>query len=340
MLHPFAFVIAESSQVGDARRTTTALAASVGFSETKQGELALLVTEIANNLIRHATHGELFVRVMEAEGVIGIELTAVDKGPGMASVSQCLRDGYSTAGTPGNGLGAIARLSHLFEVYSVPNDGTVLVCQLWAKPAPFLPSPAPMEYGVINRPKPGQEVCGDFWAVEHLVERSLFFMADGLGHGPDAAIASQDAVRAFRKHKARQPKEILEAVHSALHGTRGAAVAVAALNFAREEVCFAGIGNIAAAVVTPTLSQSMVSHNGIVGHQVRKFQEFFYPWTPNALLILHSDGLSNRWQMERYPGLTVRHPGLIAGVLYRDSQRDNDDATVLVGCKTRSNETP
>jgi anti-sigma regulatory factor (Ser/Thr protein kinase) len=335
--HPFSLVIVESSQVGEARRIAMGLAASLNFNATKQGELALIVTEVANNLIRHARHGELFVRVMEADGVIGIELIAVDKGPGMASISQCLRDGYSTAGTAGNGLGAIARLSQLFEVYSVPGRGTVLLSQLWANPVPFHPSPTPMGYGVINRPKPGQEVCGDSWAVEQLSGRSLFFLADGLGHGPDAAIASQDAVRAFRKHRMRRPKEIIEAVHAALHGTRGAAAAIAEIDIVKQEVCYAGIGNIAGTIVTPALSQSMVSHNGIVGHQMRKVQEFLYPWPPNALLVLHSDGLSGRWQLEGYAGLTVRHPGLIAGVLYRDFQRDNDDATVLVGCIQREN---
>lgn len=311
------------------------LATSLGFNETKQGELALIVTELANNLLRHASHGELFLRAMEAEEVSGVEILAVDKGPGMASVSQCLRDGYSTAGTPGNGLGAINRLSQLLEIYSRPGEGTVLLSQLWSKPPPTRPAPTLMTHSVINRPKPGQEVCGDFWGAEQQPNRHLFFLADGLGHGPEAATASRDAVRAFRKHAALRPKEILEAVHAALHGTRGAAAAVAEINLAKQEVCFAGIGNIAGTIVTPTQSQSMVSHNGIVGHQVRKVQEFFYPWIPEGILVLHSDGLSSRWQLERYPGLMVRHPGLIAGVLYRDFKRDNDDATVLVACTSR-----
>jgi hypothetical protein len=253
----------------------------------------------------------------------------------MASLSQCLKDGYSTAGTPGNGLGAIARLSQLFEVYSISGGGTVLVSQIWAKTAPLTRLADPV-YGVINRAKPGQEVCGDSWAVELLAERSLFFLADGLGHGPDAAIASQDAVRAFRRNKTRRPKEILEAAHIALHGTRGVAAAVAEIDHAKQEVCFAGIGNIAGTIAGPARCQSMVSHNGIVGHQVRKVQEFTYPWVQNALLVLHSDGLSSRWQLERYPGLVVRHPSLITGVLYRDFQRDNDDATVLVASIPRN----
>jgi hypothetical protein len=254
----------------------------------------------------------------------------------MASVSHCLRDGYSSRGTAGCGLGAIARLSQLFEVYSIPGGGTVLLSQLLAKTVPDTTARAKkMECGVINRPKPGQDVCGDSWAVDHLPGRSMFFLADGLGHGLEAATASQDGVRAFHKHKTGRPKEIIEAVHAALHGTRGAAAAVVEIDFSTQEVCFAGIGNIAGTVFSAESSHSMVSHNGIVGHQIRKIQEFIYPWTAESLLILHSDGLSSRWQLEHYSGLTVRHPGLIAGVLYRDFQRDNDDATVLVGSLLR-----
>ena len=332
---PLAFDMEESSQVGQARRDAAALAASLDFNETRQGALALILTEVANNLVRHAVQGELFLRVLEAEGVPGIEITAVDKGPGIASVSQCMQDGYSTAGTAGNGMGAIARLSDRLEIYSVVGQGTVLVAQVWAKPPLSEGASPPMEIGAVNRPKPGQEICGDSWAVEFRGDRALFFLADGLGHGPDAALASQEAVRAFRKHPARRPKEIMEGVHAALHGTRGAAAALAEIDFEKQQVCFAGIGNIAGAIVTPAQSQSMVSHNGIVGHQVRKVQEFTYAWTPQALLIMHSDGLSHRWQLDHYAGLTVRHPSLIAGVLYRDFQRKTDDATVLVGSMTR-----
>jgi anti-sigma regulatory factor (Ser/Thr protein kinase) len=330
---PLWFAIAESSQVGAARRAATQLAASLDLRATLQGELALIVTEAANNLFRHARHGELFLRAIESGGILGVEVVALDRGPGMASISQCLQDGYSTAGTPGNGLGAIARLSNLLEIYSFAGGGTVLLSQLWDSSAPS--EALPMTTGVINRPKPGQEVCGDAWAVEHQAGRSLYCLIDGLGHGPDAAAASQEAVRALRKHKIRRPAEIMTAMHAALRSTRGAAAAIAEIDFDRQQVCYVGIGNIAGSIVTPGQDQSMVSHNGIVGHQVRKVQEFTYAWTPNSLLVLHSDGLSGRWQIERYPGLMVRHPGLIAGVLYRDHQRDNDDATVLVAGMSR-----
>jgi anti-sigma regulatory factor (Ser/Thr protein kinase) len=320
----------DSSQVGAARRGAVAVAAALGFNETARGKVALIVTEVANNLVNHASKGELLLREIEADGVDGVEILAIDKGPGMASVNQCLRDGYSTAGTAGNGLGAIARLSSHLDIYSVPPAGTVLLSQLFEHPPADKPPVTPIEIGVINRPKPGQEVCGDAWAVKSLHDRHLFFVVDGLGHGPEAADASRAAVQAFYKQTSRRPKEIIEAVHTALHGSRGAAAAITEIDLSNRGVCFAGIGNISATIASPNHSQSMVSHNGIVGHRMHRVQEFTYSWPADAVLVMHSDGLSNRWTLDQYPGLQRRRPALMAGVLYRDFQREIDDATVLV----------
>jgi anti-sigma regulatory factor (Ser/Thr protein kinase) len=305
------------------------MAASLGFSETKQGRIAIITTELANNLLLHAIRGELFICRQEFNKVLGLEITAIDNGPGMSDFAQCLRDGYSTAGTPGNGLGAVSRLSERCDVYSLSTGGTVLAVQVLAEPL-RTKNMDQMTIGVLTRPKPRQEVCGDTWAIEHLPGRCVLLLADGLGHGPEAAAASQTAARSFRKHARERPHEILSAIHTACHGTRGSALAVADVNFQKQEVSFIGIGNIAGTIVSAEQSQSLVSYNGIVGHQIRKYQEFVYPWRSHSLLVLHSDGLSGRWQLDKYPGLMYRHPSLIAGVLYRDFQRDNDDATVVV----------
>lgn len=319
--------ITDASQVGAARRHGIQAAQALGFDETYQGKLALILTELGTNLLSHAGSGELLLRPLELDGRIGFEVLAVDTGPGMTNVTECLNDGYSTAGTPGNGLGAIQRLSTHFTVYSVPERGCVLLAQLLSTPG--APSVS-WEVGVVNRAKPGQEVCGDTWVSIPLPQRSLYFLADGLGHGPEAATASQAAAQVVYKHAERSPKEILEAVHRAISGTRGVAAAVVEIQRQKGQVCFAGVGNIAGAIVSEVRSQSMVSHNGIVGHQMNKVQEFVYTWSPESLLILHSDGLGNRWRLDNYPGLRGRHPGLIAGVLYRDFQRGTDDATILV----------
>jgi serine phosphatase RsbU (regulator of sigma subunit) len=159
---------------------------------------------------------------------------------------------------------------------------------------------------------------------------SVVLVADGLGHGPLAADASQAAVRIFRQNPRAGPVAILQAIHLGLRSTRGAAVAVADVDLDTRTIRYAGVGNIAGVVLTGEGSQSMVSHNGTVGHEARRFQEFLYPFPAGAVLVMHSDGLTSRWGLGSYPGLAVRDSAVIAAILYRDFQRGNDDVTVVV----------
>jgi len=158
----------------------------------------------------------------------------------------------------------------------------------------------------------------------------LLLVADGLGHGPGAAEAAGTTVRTFRDHPGLAPQEGLQVIHDALRSTRGAAVAIAEIDSGRRLVRFCGVGNVAGAVLSEGGSRNMVSHHGTVGLGVRKVQEFTYPWPDRALLVMHSDGLGSRWSLDPYPGLRQKHPGLVAGVLYRDFGRGRDDATVVV----------
>ena len=108
--------------------------------------------------------------------------------------------------------------------------------------------------------------------------------------------------------------------------------AVAEIDWDKRELRWAGAGNIAGTLVpVEGKASSLVSHTGTVGQNVTRFQEFTHRWPDEGLLILHSDGLSSRWTIEPYPGLTRKDPSLIAGVLYRDFASRRDDVVVLVG---------
>lgn len=317
--------VTESSQAGYARRTASALAARLGFNEEEQGKVALVVSEAAKNLVAHAREGQLLLRELHAGSHVGVEMLALDKGPGMADVGRCMQDGYTTTGTGGSGLGAMRRQSALFDIHSAPGVGTVVLAQLWAgKPPP----PDGLTVGAVCVPKPGEEVCGDSWAVDLKEGRFFFLVADGLGHGPDAARASRAAVVSFLEQGSRTLVELLRGMDPELRSTRGAAVSVATLDGAR--LHYAGVGNISAALVSPEGIQRMVSMNGTLGHQTHRMQQFSYAWGPGTLLVMCSDGLSTQWKVDPYPGLLSRHPSVVAGVLYRDFARGRDDATVLV----------
>ena len=326
-----AFVVRDESQVAEARRGAVAAAHALGFGEEDAGRVAIVASELATNLVKHGGGGELIVGAYDDRTGGGVECLALDKGPGMADVAASSRDGHSTAGSAGTGLGAIARGSHHHDIYSRPGLGTAILVRLeQGRPRDAKPSREPVS-GAVNLPKPGEEACGDAWCAKAHGSGFTLMVADGLGHGPIAAEASRAAVRAFLADPARPPGAALERMHGALRPTRGAAAAVAHVDLARGSVVFAGIGNVAGVLVTENgATQRMVSHNGTVGHVARRVQEFAYPFQGSPLVVLCSDGLGTRWTLDAYPGLARRHPTLIAGVLYRDFNRGRDDVTVLV----------
>jgi anti-sigma regulatory factor (Ser/Thr protein kinase) len=323
----FAAPISESSQVADARRMAAEIGANAGFKENDAGKLALVITEIATNLIKHAGGGELIVR---RDGDSGIEILALDKGRGIADVPASLRDGFSTAGGQGTGLGALTRLSSEFDIYSVRANGTAVLVHLRPHSALVRSQPLVQVAG-FDWPKPGESVCGDAWCVVRSSTRTFIMIADGLGHGPFAAEAATAAVQIFRERMGIAPASMIEEIHAGLRSTRGAAVAMTEIDSAAGTARFAGVGNIAGAILSEGVVRNMVSHNGTAGHEVRKIQEFTYAWPKRALLVMHSDGLATHWNLNAYPGLRERHPSLIAGVLYRDFKRGRDDVTVVVG---------
>jgi anti-sigma regulatory factor (Ser/Thr protein kinase) len=325
-----AISVTDPTQVAQARRSAVALANGMGFTDEEAGRAALVVTELATNLIKHAGGGELLIGTYGDDGGTGVECYALDKGTGIADVALSSRDGHSTAGSPGLGLGAVLRQSHLVDIYSRPGSGTAILARL-ERGRPLKRGGGPSAvYGAINLSMPGEESCGDAWCVRRHPAGLRLLVSDGLGHGPLAAAASHAAVRVFLDSDSLAPGDMLAAMHPALRATRGAAISIAHIHSAGDAVQFAGIGNVAGTVVSSSGMRRMVSHNGTVGHSMKRIQEFAYPLDGPSLVVLCSDGLGTAWTLDRYPGLSNHHPGLIAGVLYRDFARGRDDVTVLV----------
>jgi anti-sigma regulatory factor (Ser/Thr protein kinase) len=319
-------LLEDRSQVGSTRRAAAELATFLGFSADDCGKVALAATEISTNILKHAGTGRLVLRALERDGVAGIEMLGLDRGPGIADLGSSLRDGQSTAGSSGEGLGALSRLSAAFDLYTQPAGGTALRVEFWARP---VAAPA-YETGAICVAKLGEEVSGDAWALHRDAQFVTVLVTDGLGHGSEAAIASRAATRVLIDHPTVPVTRLLDECHAALTTTRGAAVAVARIDAGRGTGTFAGVGNIVARVLHAGEQRNLVSHNGTVGHNVRRVQEFGFAFGAESTLIMHSDGINTHWNVADYPGLAARHAGLIAGVLYRDHDRGRDDATVLV----------
>lgn len=326
---PFApavtFRVDDASQVGEARRAALAVADSLGFPETRRAAVAVVVTELAGNLAKHARDGQL-VLAPRAGDAAALEILAVDRGPGMADPDACLADGYSTAGTPGTGLGAARRMADAFDLDSRPGVGTVIVARCHAKAA----RQARACVGGLGVPIAGERHCGDTWMAAEDEHRFVACVVDGLGHGELAERAALAAVEVLSRGHDLAPAVLLRRMHDALRATRGAAVLVVAVDRERRSARSAGVGNVAGTIIAGGETRSIVSHAGIVGHQMARVQEFEHEWPPGAVLVLASDGLRTQWRADAYPGLARRDPSLLAAALWRDHTRGRDDATVLV----------
>jgi anti-sigma regulatory factor (Ser/Thr protein kinase) len=344
--------VRDPTDVANARRRIVRLASRMGYDETQAGQVAIVVTELAQNLLRHGGGGEILAGA-DLDRPSRLEIMALDRGPGIYDVAACLRDGYSTGGTSGNGLGAVKRLAHQLLIHSVRGAGTAVLVRMGGDTRPadravraegsaavHTGNPAAVRTGdsatvrataSLCVPKLGEEVCGDTAAIVTRADgRFGILLADGLGHGPLAAAASQEAARLFQKHPEAMPAAALSFLHAGLRATRGAAVATALIDPQSKRVTYGGIGNIAGFITDSEGTRRMVSHSGTAGHTAGRMQEFHYPMHNRPVVVLFSDGLTTSWSPESHPGLFALDPTLIAGVLYRDHVRGRDDASVVV----------
>ena len=329
------FPITHASDVAAARRAGQKLADSLGFDDVKAGRLAIIITEAATNILKHAGEGTVTImRTQSGVAMPGVDVVAVDNGPGIGDLEFSLRDGVSTAGTAGTGLGALRRQADEFDVWTQHGRGAAFFMRVWRGAAP--PEPCGMEVGALCTPLAGEDACGDGWAVSCDPDGATVLGVDGLGHGPEAAKAAAGAIHALEKRPSAAPEEVLRTAHELLRLTRGAALSVARIDYGGGDVRFAGIGNVGGLVYDGTARRALVSHNGIVGHNMRKVQEFVAPFPPGALCVLYSDGIQSQWDLGDYPGLHVRAPALVAAVLMRDFIRRRDDAMVLVARRRMS----
>ncbi len=325
--------VEDSSAAAACRNAALTMASRLGFPEARADQVALAVTEAASNLHKHASQGLMLLRIGRDSGKPGIEMVTIDAGPGVRDTRAALRDGHSTRGSLGIGLGTISRLADFCDLYSAPGRSTALVARFWAQPRPDpprpdQPGPGPARYAGLVRPITGETECGDAFGVAETDHGLIGVLCDGLGHGPLAATAAMEAVTAILAEPAAEPAALVERAHRAVSHTRGGALGV--VQAAGPVIRFAGLGNIVAMILADGTRRGMVSVPGIVGHQARTIRQFDYAAPPGAAVILHSDGISTRWEPRLLPGLNTRDPLVVAAALLAEAGTRRDDAGVLV----------
>lgn len=321
------FAMEEATRVGEARRHASVLATAAGLDEVRAGRVALVVTELGNNLVRHATGGRLLLSVAPERAEV--EIIAMDRGPGIRDVARSMRDGFSTGGTPGTGLGAVRRLASEFHLHSQVPGGTIVVARVRA-PGHDRGAAGAIRIAGISIAIAGETVCGDGWAAALDGQRASLLVADGLGHGPDAAAAARAAVAVFSASPFASPRTLVAQSHAELRTTRGAAVAVLQLDAQAGSLCSSGAGNITTRMVSGDSDKTVLTQHGTAGVQIRTPEDTRQAWPPYALLVVHSDGIETRWNAQRLMPVLGRDPSLAAAILVRDHSRGRDDATVVV----------
>lgn len=346
MTHVWDVPVHDSTRVRDVRVAVESAAGHVGLDEERTADAALVATELATNLLKHAGGGQMLIDVVDAYvgpapagRVRVVQIVALDHGPGIVDPSAALGDGYSTASSLGAGLGTCRRIADEFELQSSPGRGTVALARVHevrgTKTGHDAHTGFPLRVGGVNIPFAGADQSGDAWAWVPGADRLTLLVADGLGHGPAAALASDAAVRELRRCAHLAPAELLAQLHTALRDTRGAAVAVAQLDLAERILSFSGIGNIGARLRTGDSWRALLSHPGIVGaHRPARVPRMQVPWAPDSLLVMHSDGLPSRWAPPDAVSLGSPDPAVTAAAIVRDASSSalpvRDDTTVVV----------
>lgn len=315
------------------------LVAEAGFSIIKAAEIDIVVAEITSNLIKHAGGGELLVRIVDdGDNNQCIELISIDNGPGITDPLKMIADGMSTSNTLGHGLGAIKRMSDVFQLYSLKDWGTILLSRIYKK-KPLTHNNSLKEVAEIRSvvvAKPGEIVSGD--GAYYSIGRDYIklFLGDGLGHGPDAHIAVQKAIATLSTCNENTPVEILRFLNTEVKRTRGLVGSLAMYYFKEKKWRICGIGNISTHTHNVLGTKNYMSYNGIIGMNIpNTLKEQEIANERGQTVIMCSDGIKTRWDVQKYVGIFKYDLSILAAAIYKDFARRTDDMSVLV-CRINS----
>lgn len=307
------------------------IAVEAGFSASRTGEVDIVVAEMASNLIKHAGGGEILVRYFADDTGDAIELISIDNGPGIADPAKVVEDGMSTANTLGHGLGSIKRISDTFQIYSLKGWGTIVLARIYKRTPKVPVTRNQAEVRALVVAKPGETVSGDGFAAVKTRDMLKMFLGDGLGHGEEAHAAIAKAAGIFKESEELAPVELLRQIHTGVKKTRGLVGTVAVYSFKQKQWQVCGVGNIATRSQMQQLSKTHMSYNGILGMNIpNSIKEHVINYERGHVLIMCSDGIRSRWELQKYTGIFRYDLSVLAAAIYKDYGRRTDDMSVLI----------
>ena len=323
-------------QVPAAQAAALAFAAGLGFEERECDRIALVASELATNLVTHGGGGTLTLDVAREGGRTGIQCTAEDAGPGIADPERALTDGFSTAGGLGLGLGTVHRLMDEVEFTTPPQGGLRLVCRRWIRPPELWAGIPLLDCGVSTRPRRAAKENGDAFVVKFWAAHALVGVLDGLGHGELAQQAAQQGRLFLEEHCDHPLDRLFAGVDRVCRRTRGLVMALARFDLTASQFDFASVGNVEARLFGSDTGRNFIVRRGILGLQAPRPVVTTHAWTPAAILVLHSDGVSTHWHWQDLPLAVWAAPSEAAQRLVQTRGKPDDDATVVVVRHVRS----
>jgi len=336
--------IDNEADVGVCRRKSVSLAAKLGFDEVKTGEVAILVSELVTNVLKHGGgKGKIVICYLQSDDDRkAIEIFCCDAGNGILNVDEALYDGFSEKQSLGIGLGTIRRFSDIFEIgplitdsHSVLNSNTLnnykhcLRIVKWLPETHWLGTNRSLVTGAVSRSIPGETLNGDSYIIHHLSStKTIAAVIDGLGHGKEAHLASNIIKEQILLKTELPLGDLVKYIHQASRGTRGAVIGIVFINTELSKISFVGIGNIEGFIVSEASKKNLISFGGILGHNIRTPQVFEFPFQKGDSICLFSDGINTRWNINDINW--KEHPQKNADFLINNYSRLNDDATVLI----------
>ena len=305
-------------------------AVEVGMDAERINKLDLIVAEMTSNLFKYSDDGELLLGVFSNGGSPYIELISIDNGPGILNPARMMQDGVSTSNTLGHGLGSMKRLSDTFELYSQVGWGTIVLSRIYSKAEKISPKNS-VQINPIIVHKPGEKVSGDGFVFKKTDKYLKMMLADGLGHGPEANLAVNEAAAAFKVFPDYSPADTIRFLHNAIKKTRGAVINITGYDYQKRLWTSVGVGNIAARLYGPVNLKNHMSYNGIVGHNIpNTLNDQTYSADEFNQVMLCSDGIKTRIELSKYPMMYKYDLTILAAAIYKDHARRNDDMSVVM----------
>jgi anti-sigma regulatory factor (Ser/Thr protein kinase) len=329
----------------------------LGFDAPEVNKISTATSELARNIIKYAGSGEVLIREAGGEGDVGIEIVVRDRGPGIPDVDTALQDHYSSSGTLGLGLPGVRRMMDDFDIDTEIGRGTIVTIRAWRKQVSTMLRQTLTDAAVrsegerrfsetrrhegrtidvgpevdcasVIRPCRGELVSGDEVYIERRGDHLLMALIDALGHGPQASKAARLAKVIIRETRKVSIMSIMQTLHDSLSSTVGAAISLCEIDLVTHTGQYCAVGNTVGRILG---KRDLRLHNvaGVIGSNYRPPTQDRFHLDSGEVLVLYSDGISDRFGVDDYPQLGYQPARTVVTTILDRFGKEHDDASCL-----------